>query len=138
MLRGIPSTSSYFIQSQRLLADILLTHKRDKQGYIRCYEHIAQQSESVKSHLLLADAYVYIQETRKAIAEYEIALQLSGNDSNLVLKFVKALIACHEYQRAIFQLEVWEKKHTFFLMILCVAFVCFNCAFAQLFFFQQK
>ncbi|KAI8825186.1 uncharacterized protein EV422DRAFT_517791 [Fimicolochytrium jonesii] len=95
-----PDTPSY-IAAKKLMAEIYLTHKRDKKGYARCYSELVERNPTVESCLLLGDAYMNLQEPEKAIAIYESAMDASPEAGILAAKVGKALVRTHNYQRAI-------------------------------------
>ena len=105
-LHGIPSTSAHYTRSRLLIADIYLKHKRNKKMYIECFEQLVNDNPNdIHCQLLLGDAYMNIQRTSDAIHSYEQALMMSDYDEKLALKFGRALITSHDYQRAILHFE---------------------------------
>uniref|UniRef100_A0A8C6WI64 Tetratricopeptide repeat protein 21B n=1 Tax=Neogobius melanostomus TaxID=47308 RepID=A0A8C6WI64_9GOBI len=101
MLRNISPDQPYYIQAKEKMADIYLTHRRDKRLYASCYREIVEKLPSPHTYLLLGDAYMNIQEPEKAIEIYEQALKRNPKDGALASKIGKALVKTHNYVKAI-------------------------------------
>eukprot|EP01083_Nonionella_stella_P019468 54081_1 len=97
-----------------LIADIYLFHCRNKRQYIECFEELIEENPNdIQCKLLLGDAHMNVQQTSQAIECYQSALIMSDYDEKLALKFGRALITSHDYQRAILHFEATldAKKH---------------------------
>ncbi|KAL5032124.1 hypothetical protein BDV3_000718 [Batrachochytrium dendrobatidis] len=101
MLESIRSDQPYFLEAKTCMADIYLKYKNDRKNYARCYSEIVDRNPTIKSCLLLGDAYMNIQEPEQAVAVYQSALSSNPNQSILACKIGKALIKTHDYSRAI-------------------------------------
>ncbi|XP_035629240.1 tetratricopeptide repeat protein 21B [Oncorhynchus keta] len=101
MLRNITPEQPYYIQAKEKMADIYLTHRKEKRLYASCYRELVEKLPSPHTYLLLGDAYVNIQEPEKAIEIYEQALKKNPKDGALASKIGKALIKTHNYVKAI-------------------------------------
>eukprot|EP01084_Bolivina_argentea_P120274 213193_1 len=92
-----------FLYSQK---KYYLKYKKNKNMYIECFEELVSENPNdIYCQLLLGDAYLNIQRTSDAICSYERALMISNYDIKLSLKFGRALISSHDYQRAILHFE---------------------------------
>uniref|UniRef100_A0A8C8JG91 Tetratricopeptide repeat domain 21B n=1 Tax=Oncorhynchus tshawytscha TaxID=74940 RepID=A0A8C8JG91_ONCTS len=101
MLRNITPEQPYYIQAKEKMADIYLTHRKEKRLYASCYRELVEKLPSPHTYLLLGDAYVNIQEPEKAIEIYEQALKKNPKDGALASKIGKALVKTHNYVKAI-------------------------------------
>ncbi|KAJ3224194.1 Tetratricopeptide repeat protein 21B [Clydaea vesicula] len=100
ILSTITSSNNYFIEAKSRMADVYKIYKNDQRAYARCYSEMVDKNPSVKSWLLLGDAYMNIQEPQKAIAVYERALEVNPTAIVLAMKIGKALIKTHDYKKA--------------------------------------
>ncbi|KAL0963799.1 hypothetical protein UPYG_G00313730 [Umbra pygmaea] len=101
MLRNITPEQPYYIQAKEKMADIYLTHRKEKRLYASCYRELVEKLPSPHTYLLLGDAYVNIQEPEKAIEIFEQALKKNPKDGALASKIGKALVKTHNYAKAI-------------------------------------
>ncbi len=53
------------------MANIYLTHRKDKRMYAQCYKQVVDRAPTAQSYILLGDAYMAIQEPDKALEIYE-------------------------------------------------------------------
>ena len=100
-LGAIPAGSPHFVQAKSAMAQVYLKHNNDKAMFAKCYEELVQQHPTVQSYCTLGDALLQIQEPDKAIAAFESAYRLEPNDASLASRLGKALIATHDYTRAV-------------------------------------
>jgi len=54
--------NSYYIEAKCKLADIYLKYKNNKKAYALCYQEILENNPTTEVKVLLADAYMNIQE----------------------------------------------------------------------------
>ncbi|KAJ3102995.1 Tetratricopeptide repeat protein 21B [Phlyctochytrium planicorne] len=101
LLNNVSPDQRIFVDAKRRQADIYLKQKNDKKLYAKCYSEIIEYCQTPETYLLLGDAYMNIQEPKKAIEIYERALDLSPKDTSLASKLGRALIKVHDYQEAI-------------------------------------
>lgn len=94
-----------FTKSQISKARIHLIHFHDENAFIQCYKEIVASKESPESFLLLADAYMTINESDNAIQAYESAMQKNPRNINLIIKFGSALLAVQKYEEALHHYE---------------------------------
>ena len=76
ILRSIPREGPLYIRSKMLCADIYLKYRKDKKLYASCFQELATASNDAHSYVMLAEAFIRIQEPEKAIKSYERAVQL--------------------------------------------------------------
>jgi tetratricopeptide (TPR) repeat protein len=60
-----------------------------------------EQRPGFDSHCLLGEALLAIQEPEKAVAAFESALEFYPKDAALAVKCADALVAAHDYHRAV-------------------------------------
>lgn len=101
ILNEIPESSVYHTRAKAKSADIHLNHKRNKKMYAACYQQLASKHKTVHTHVLLGQAYMRIQEPELAIRAYKSALAMSPDDPNLASNIGQALLATHDYSRAV-------------------------------------
>lgn len=100
-LGAIPADSPHFVQAKSAMAQVYLKYNNDKAMFAKCYEELVQQHPTVQSYCTLGDALLQIQEPDKAIVAFEAAYRLEPNDASLASRLGKALIATHDYTRAV-------------------------------------
>lgn len=101
LLRQVPSTSEYYISAHSQLGKLFLTQKHNVALYIQCFQEMAEAVPSAQSYVELGEAYNTIQEPEQAIAAYEKAKALSPSSSELSVRVGRALVASHDYSKAI-------------------------------------
>lgn len=81
------------------LADVYLTHKRDRKAYIRCFQEYAQQSPgNAEALVMLGDAYMTIQEPADAIRVFEKVSEMFPDYAEKVAaKIGQAWISTHNF-----------------------------------------
>ena len=60
-----------------------------------------ERSPDYDTHVMLGEALLAVQEPAQAVRAFEAALELAPRDSNLACRIGKALVATHDYQRAV-------------------------------------
>jgi tetratricopeptide repeat protein 21B len=100
-LDKIKSESSLFYKAQLLKGEILLVHNHDKEAFTKCYLSLVENDRSSKSYTLLGEAYIRILNPEKAVEAFEEAWKLDSSNTKLRARIGKALIATHEYHRAV-------------------------------------
>uniref|UniRef100_A0A0N5BQF7 Tetratricopeptide repeat protein 21B n=1 Tax=Strongyloides papillosus TaxID=174720 RepID=A0A0N5BQF7_STREA len=87
--------------AQVKLAEIYLNEKNDSVKFARCYKNILSSNPTVKTYIMLGDAYMNIQEPLKAIEVYETAMKKNSKDYLLAEKIGSAYVKCFMYHKAI-------------------------------------
>eukprot|EP00879_Flechtneria_rotunda_P025162 GHRR01026724.1.p1 GENE.GHRR01026724.1~~GHRR01026724.1.p1 ORF type:complete len:305 (+),score=118.75 GHRR01026724.1:653-1567(+) len=100
-LRRVPESSPHYARARVAMAEIHLKHRHDRAAYIQCYLDFVDKTPDHDSYCLLAEAFMAIQEPDKAARAFESALALRPKDADLALSAAQALIAAHDYNRAI-------------------------------------
>ncbi|GET85661.1 hypothetical protein, conserved [Leishmania tarentolae] len=101
LLRQVSSKSEFYIAAHSQLGKLFLTHKHNVAMYIQCFQEMAESVPSAQSYVELGEAYTTIQEPEQAIAAYEKAKALSPSSSELSVRVGRALVAAHDYAKAI-------------------------------------
>ncbi|PAA67847.1 hypothetical protein BOX15_Mlig026721g1, partial [Macrostomum lignano] len=114
-LRTVTPDQAYFTEARKRMADIYLQHRKDKRLYAACYRELAEKMQTPETDLLLADAYMAIQEPEKAIEIYESVLKRNSRDAALATKMGQALVKCHSYKKAVTYYEHALKSGQTFL-----------------------
>lgn len=84
ILKGVNADSPYFVQSRMILADVYLTHLKDRRQYAKCYTDLIESNPSLENYKLLGDAFLKIHEPEDAATAFEKALQLKPDDDKIV------------------------------------------------------
>uniref|UniRef100_A0A7S0S5T6 Tetratricopeptide repeat-like domain-containing protein n=1 Tax=Chlamydomonas leiostraca TaxID=1034604 RepID=A0A7S0S5T6_9CHLO len=118
-LRKIPNTSPHFTRARMAMADILLRHRKDKAGYVKCYMELVEASPDYDSYCMLGEAFMQIQEPEKAVRAFEAALEFSPKDTELTTRIARALVTTHDYQHAIdyFNKAIFANRGNFSLQL---------------------
>ena len=62
MLKTVTEDKPYFLRAKQKMADIYLTHRKDRRMYISCFRDLAEKVPGPSTALLLGDAFMNIQE----------------------------------------------------------------------------
>uniref|UniRef100_A0A383W643 Uncharacterized protein n=1 Tax=Tetradesmus obliquus TaxID=3088 RepID=A0A383W643_TETOB len=100
-LRRVPESSMHYTRARVAMAEVYLKHRQDRAAYVECYLDLVEKTPDYDSYCLLAEAFLAIQEPDKAARAYESALALRPKDADVALAAAQALIAAHNYNRAI-------------------------------------
>ncbi|XP_053350629.1 tetratricopeptide repeat protein 21B [Clarias gariepinus] len=100
-LGNIMPGDSIYIQAKEKMACIYLEKRREKSLYIACYREICKQLPGPHSYVLLGDAFMKIQEPKKAIEAYQEGIKMAPNDATLAKKIGQALVRTHQYDQAV-------------------------------------
>jgi len=101
MLDKISVESSSFAWAQMVKAEIILQHNHDKEGFCKVFEHLVELDPTTHHLILLGDAYLKILNPESAIDALERAYKQEPLNGRLRAKIGRALIATHEYHRAV-------------------------------------
>jgi tetratricopeptide repeat protein 21B len=100
-LDKIKPESSSFYRAQLMKGEILLVHNHDKEAFTKCYQSLVESDPSSKNYTLLGEAYIRILNPERAVEAFEKARRLDSSNTKLRVRIGKALIATHEYHRAV-------------------------------------
>ncbi|XP_072534985.1 tetratricopeptide repeat protein 21B [Salminus brasiliensis] len=101
VLRTITPGKSCYIQGKEKMANIYLERMRNRKLYIQCYREICQQLPGPHSNMLLADAFMKIQEPEKAVEVYHEIVKMAPKDTTFVKKICQALVRTYQYDKAV-------------------------------------
>uniref|UniRef100_A0AAR2K0A0 Tetratricopeptide repeat domain 21B n=1 Tax=Pygocentrus nattereri TaxID=42514 RepID=A0AAR2K0A0_PYGNA len=101
VLQSVPPGKSSYIQAKEKMACIYLERMRNKKFYIECYREICEHLPGPHSSVLLADAFMKIQEPEKAIEVYQEAVKMAPKDATFATKIGQALVRTHQYDKAV-------------------------------------
>jgi tetratricopeptide repeat protein 21B len=101
MLDKVDASSPTFLRAQLIKAEILLTNCRNKEGFIKCFQQLVERTPISKSYALLGEAYIRILNPEAAVSAFEQAFKRDSSNLTLRARIGKALVATHEYHRAI-------------------------------------
>lgn len=71
VLKSISEGKPYYIQAREKIANIYLTHHKDKAMYLSCYRELASRLPGSSTSLLLGEAYMNVGEVREGERERE-------------------------------------------------------------------
>uniref|UniRef100_A0AAY5F632 Tetratricopeptide repeat domain 21A n=1 Tax=Electrophorus electricus TaxID=8005 RepID=A0AAY5F632_ELEEL len=101
ILKNIKPGKHSYTKAKEQIAHIYLEKLRNKKLYIACYREICEQLPGPHSYVLLADAFMKIQEPEKAIEVYQEAVQMAPKDAMFAKKIGQALVKTHQYDKAV-------------------------------------
>eukprot|EP01039_Chlorochromonas_danica_P002898 gene2898-3163_t len=101
-LEKVPPTSGIYPRACVMKANLLLTNTHNRQAYSDCYLSLVEVAPTAYNYTLLADSYLRILNIDAAIDALEQALALDGGkNGRLRGKIGRALVASHDYHRAV-------------------------------------
>lgn len=112
VLKGVTEEKPYYIQAQEKIANIHLTHHKDKVMYLSCYKQLASRLPGSTTSLLLGEAYMNVGEVDLALEIYEAGLKQNPGDAILATKIGQALVNTHNYNKAITYYEAALKEES--------------------------
>lgn len=83
------------------LLDLVDGGMRQPCALCRCYLDLAARTPDYDTQVMLGEALLAVQEPGQAVRAFEAALELNPRDSGLACRIGKALVATHDYQRAV-------------------------------------
>ncbi|XP_055680428.1 tetratricopeptide repeat protein 21B-like [Lutzomyia longipalpis] len=101
LLGNIQSGQPYYFQAKTKMANIYLTHRKDRVAFAQCFRELVEEYPEPESYIMLGDAYMSIQEPDDALDAYKEALKRNPRDSNLASKLGRAYVKTHQYNKAI-------------------------------------
>jgi len=100
-LQSTGPSQTYYQQALCKMADIHLNQHKDCLAFAECFREMVENSPGPQSFMMLADAYMSIQERDRAVEAYEQALKCNLCDAALACKMGRALVRTHQYGKAI-------------------------------------
>ncbi|KAJ8668598.1 hypothetical protein QAD02_010261 [Eretmocerus hayati] len=101
LLESIKPNEPYFLRARTALAQLHLHRRGDRRAFAKCYRELVENCPSAETYGMLGDAYLAIEEPERAIEAYELSLDSSPGDKQLVRKMGRALARTHQYAKAI-------------------------------------
>ncbi|CAL8141155.1 unnamed protein product [Orchesella dallaii] len=101
LLKSVQPNQNHYVESRKLMSEIYLNYRRNNEQYTSCFVDIANHNPTPQNLIMLADAYMNIQEPEKAIEIYEVALAKNPRDATLASKMGQALVLTHQYSKAV-------------------------------------
>ncbi|KAG0601340.1 hypothetical protein M758_11G102800 [Ceratodon purpureus] len=101
ILSQVPPESNYYVQARVKLADVYLKHQHNRALYAKCYREIAQLHPNAKAYMMLGEALMRIDEPEEAMKAYGAARKDSPRDAAVANQVGQALVATHEYKKAV-------------------------------------
>ena len=101
MLDKVHDYSAAYHKAQLAKADILLTHLRDQDGFLRCFQQLVDKDPSCNNFIVLGEASLRILRPEAAVAAFESAYELDRKNFRLRGRIGRILISTHEYFRAV-------------------------------------
>ncbi|XP_050545561.1 tetratricopeptide repeat protein 21B-like [Daktulosphaira vitifoliae] len=100
ILMKITPDQYIFNEAQKMKADIYINSNQDTIEYAECYQELVNSNPTVENMIILANAYISIQEPDEAIKIAKKALTIKS-DNLMNLKVAEILVATHQYAEAI-------------------------------------
>jgi tetratricopeptide (TPR) repeat protein len=101
MLEKVSADSSSYPKALIAKAEIILKYNHDKEGFTTCFINLVEKNPTIYHYTLLGEAYLKILNPDSAIDALERAYKMDPSNTRLRGKIGKALIATHEYHRAV-------------------------------------
>lgn len=92
--------SESYSEARLKLAELLLNHKHDQQGYIQCHKDLVKRfPDNYRYGILLGDAFMNVQLIKDAIQVYqEVSASQPDQEAALSAKIGKAWLLSHNYK----------------------------------------
>jgi tetratricopeptide (TPR) repeat protein len=100
ILSQVSQGSNYYVPAKVALADIYMKHQHDKARFSKCYLDIVQLFPNSKTYLMLGEAFMRIDESEQAMKAYVAASKESPQDASVASQVGHALVATHNYGKA--------------------------------------
>lgn len=100
ILNEVKPGQPYYFQAHTRMAHIYLKDKNDRAMFTNCFKEVVSNQPMADVHVMMADAYMSIDEPEDAATSYEIALNENPKNVQLVKKLGAALVKMHEFNKA--------------------------------------
>lgn len=101
MLDKVHDFSPAYRKAQLAKADILLSHLRDQDGYLRCFQQLVEKDPSCNNFIALGEASLKILRPEAAVVAFEKAYEQDRKNIRLRGRIGRILVSTHEYFRAV-------------------------------------
>ncbi|XP_023169714.2 tetratricopeptide repeat protein 21B-like [Drosophila hydei] len=101
LLSTIKPDQSYYIQAKTHLANIYLTHQKNRNAFSQCFKELVEARPEPRSYLMLGEAYLSIQESDMAIDAYRKACSICPTNALLARKLGRSYVKTHQYTKAL-------------------------------------
>eukprot|EP00656_Telonema_subtile_P017730 TRINITY_DN19551_c0_g1_i2.p1 TRINITY_DN19551_c0_g1~~TRINITY_DN19551_c0_g1_i2.p1 ORF type:complete len:733 (+),score=260.04 TRINITY_DN19551_c0_g1_i2:81-2279(+) len=101
ILSRVPASSQEWAAARIQIAEVCLEKRRDRGLFAKYYKEVAEAAPSAENWILLAEAYLRIQEPEAAINTYERVLSEGPPSCAVCAKVASAYLVAHQYEHAI-------------------------------------
>ena len=101
ILKTVDPSHVQFSLSRKQMADIYLTHLKDRRNYAKCYADLIEAQPTYENYKMLARALMNIQEPEEAKVYFQKALELNQQDEDIVRDIGQCMVDCHDYKNVI-------------------------------------